>query len=82
MSNSSIWHINRTLSGVTTLDQSGPGSDGDERVLYILQSLLEPHHQIISSHSLGKVIPSVSLQRGKSQSILQHKPTGLFLFLI
>ena len=34
MSNSSIWPI----SGDTTMGQSGPGSDGNEEVLYIPQS--------------------------------------------
>ena len=38
MSNSSIWPIDRTLSGATTPGQSGPGSDVNEGVLYILQS--------------------------------------------
>ena len=33
MANSSIWPIDRTLSGVTTPGQSGPGSDGNEGVL-------------------------------------------------
>ena len=32
MSNSSIWSIDRTLSGVTTPDLNGFGSDGSERV--------------------------------------------------
>ena len=32
---SSIWPIDRTLSGATTSDQSGPGSDGIERELCI-----------------------------------------------
>ena len=31
MSNSSIWPIDRTYSSVTTLGQSGPGSDRNER---------------------------------------------------
>ena len=35
---SSIWPIDRTLSGATTLGQSGPGSDGNEGVLRIPQS--------------------------------------------
>ena len=35
---SSIWPIDKTLSGATTPSQSGPGSDGDEGVLLILQS--------------------------------------------
>ena len=33
-----IWPIDRTLSGATTLGQSGPGSNGNKRVLHILQS--------------------------------------------
>ena len=38
MPNSSIWPIDRTLSGVTTSGQSGTGSDGNEGVLHIPQS--------------------------------------------
>ena len=38
MSNSSILPIDKTLSGVTTPEQSGPGSNGNEWVLRILQS--------------------------------------------
>ena len=34
----SIWHIQRTLSSVTTPDQIGSGSDGNEEVLRIPQS--------------------------------------------
>ena len=30
---SSIWPIDRTLSGATTQSQNGPGSDGNEGVL-------------------------------------------------
>ena len=35
---SSIWPVDRTLSGATTLGQSGPGSDSNEEVLRISQS--------------------------------------------
>ena len=35
---SSIWSIDRTLSGATIPSQSGPGSNGNEGVLSILQS--------------------------------------------
>ena len=35
---SSIWPIDRTLSGATTPGQSGPGSDGNKGVLRIFQS--------------------------------------------
>ena len=38
ISNNSIWPIDRILLGATTLGQSGPGSDGNEGVLCILQS--------------------------------------------
>ena len=34
-SDSSIWIIDMTLLGATTLGQSGPGSDGNERILRI-----------------------------------------------
>ena len=47
MSNSSIWPIDRTLSSATTQGLRGPGSNGNEGVLRIPQTLalLEPHHQ-------------------------------------
>ena len=35
---STIWHIDRTLSGATTPVLNEPGSDGKERVLRIPQS--------------------------------------------
>ena len=38
MSNNSIWPIDRTLSGATTLGQSGPGSGSNEGVLHIPKS--------------------------------------------
>ena len=38
MSNSSIWLIDRTPSGVNTPGQSGPGSNGNQRVFHIPQS--------------------------------------------
>ena len=37
MLNISIWPIDKTQSGATTSGQSGPGSSGNEGVLYILQ---------------------------------------------
>ena len=37
MSNSSIWLINRTLSGASTPGQSGPGSNSNEGVFYFPQ---------------------------------------------
>ena len=38
ISSCSIWPIDRTLSGATTLGQSGLGSNGNKRVLHIPQS--------------------------------------------
>ena len=38
MSNSFVWSIDRNLSGATILGQSGPGNNGNERVLWIPQS--------------------------------------------
>ena len=46
---SSIWPIDRTLSGATTQGQSGPGSNGNEEVLCI-PLLLGPHPQIVLCH--------------------------------
>ena len=38
MSNSSIWLIDKSLAAVTLPDKSGPGSDGNVKVLRISQS--------------------------------------------
>ena len=38
MLNSFIWPIDKTLSSAITLDQSGPGSNGNEGVLCIPQN--------------------------------------------
>ena len=38
MSNISIWPIDKALSGATTPDLSGPGSNGDKEVVFISQS--------------------------------------------
>ena len=35
---SSIWPIDRTLSGITTTGHSGPGSDGNKGILCVPQS--------------------------------------------
>ena len=48
MSNSSIWPIDRTLSGATTPGQNAPKSDCNEGYSAFLKApaLLKPHHQI------------------------------------
>ena len=62
MSNSSIWPIDRTQG------QSGPGSDGSERVLRIPQifSITEalPSDSLVSypGYSWGKSYPSAGMQ--------------------
>ena len=49
MSKSSFWLIDRTLSGATTLEQGGPGSDNNEEELSISKppALQELHYQIV-----------------------------------
>ena len=65
---SSIWPIDRTLLGATTLDQSGPGSDDNERVLHIPQdfSIIEASSSdcLVSyaGHLLGKSYHSAEMQ--------------------
>ena len=64
MPNSSIWTIDRTLSGATTPGQGGPGSDGHEGVLCIPQisRIIEvsPSDRLVSylGHSLGEFYSS------------------------
>ena len=75
---SSIWPIERTLSGATTLGQSGPGSDGNVGVLRFLQnssiSRAPPSDCLVScpGGSLGVLI----LCRDADGGILQLQLTG------
>ena len=57
-SNSSIRPIDRTQSGATTPCQSGPGSDGNQGVLHILQS-----------HSITGALPSDCLMSYPGHSL-------------
>ena len=73
---SSIWPIDRTLSGATTPGQSGPGSDSRERVLCIPQS-----SSITGTSSSDYVVSYQdtrwgSSQQRSSQFILQPQSTG------
>ena len=73
---SSIWPIDRTLSGATTPSQCGPGSDGNEGVLHIPQissiTRTSPSDCLVSYPGhLGGLTP---LQR-ISRWILQPQPT-------
>ena len=60
---SSLWPIERTLSGATTPEQCGPGSDSSEGVLHIPQSFsitgTAPWDFLVSylGHSFGSVLP-------------------------
>ena len=74
----SIWPIDRTLSGATTPGQSTPGSNSYDGVLCILQSSsitgISPSDCFLSypEHSLWSLTP---LQRS-SRCILQHQTIG------
>ena len=74
---SSIWPIDRTLSGATTPGKSGLGSDGNKEVLRVSQSSsitgTSPSDCLVSypEHSLGVSFP---LQRS-SRCILQPQLT-------
>ena len=65
---SSIWPIDRAQSGANTPGQSGPGSDGYEGVLRILQSSnitgMSPLDCLMSypGHSLGRSQSSAEVQ--------------------
>ena len=77
--NCSTWPIDRTLSGVTSLGQSGPGNNSNQGVLHIPQSSrtgASPSDCLASypGHSLGGGLNP--LQRC-SWYILQHQLTGL-----
>ena len=68
MPDSFIWPIDRTLSGVTSSDQSGPASDGNEGILRIPQSFsiteISPLDCLVSyrGHSLGDSCSSAEMQ--------------------
>ena len=65
---SSIWPVDRALSGATTSGQSGPGSDGNEGVLCIPQSSSITGTSSLdclvsySGHSLGGSYSSAEMQ--------------------
>ena len=75
---SSIWPTDKTLFGATTSSLSGPGIDGNKRVLCIPQSSIITGASTsdclvsYSGHSLGRLTP---LQRC-SLCILQPQLTG------
>ena len=68
MSNSSIWPVHRTLSGVKTPGKSRPGSDDNERVLHIPQNSCisgasSPNCLVsCTGHSLRESYPPAEMQ--------------------
>ena len=67
MSNSSIWPFEKTLSGTTTLGQSGPESNGNEMIHLIPQkSKTEASSSVrltsYPGHLLGEFYPSAEMQ--------------------
>ena len=74
MSNSSIWPIDRTLSGSTTQGQSVPASNGIEGVLYIPQSSSITEASLSDclvsypGYLLGESYPSAEMQSVYSTS--------------
>ena len=65
---SSIWPLDRTISGATTPGHSGPGSDGNEGVVRILQNSgitgTSPSDCFVSypGHLLGEYHSSAEMQ--------------------
>ena len=82
---SSIWPIDRNLSGATTLGQSGPESDGNKEVFHIPQSSsitgTSPLDYLVSyaGHSLGGVGSYPSAE--KQLVFLQPQSTGQLIHL-
>ena len=67
MSNSSIWPIDRTLSGATTPNKSGSGSNSNEGVLHIppnskTGALSSNGLKSYPGHLLGGSYPSAEMQ--------------------
>ena len=84
MPNSSIWPINRTLSGATIPGQSRPGSDDNKGVLSIPKSLslLEPYHQIIKCHIQDTRWGSLTPLQRSNRYIQQPQPTEFLLISV
>ena len=80
ISNSSIWPMDRTLSGTTTLGQNGPGSNDNEGVLHIPQiskTDASPSDGLVSypEYLLGKSYPCC-----RDAAVLFHAPSRLGQF--
>ena len=71
---SSIWTIDRTLSGITTSNQSGPGSSGNEGVLRITEDASSDCLVSYPGDSLEESYPLAETQ--SVYSTAPTKPTG------
>ena len=78
---SSIWTIDRTLSGATNSGQSEPGYNGNEGALHISQSSSITGLFKVISWTLVGWGSLTSLQRC-SQCIIQPQPTGQWIIWI
>ena len=74
---SSIWHIDRILSGVTTSGQSGPGSDGNERVHRILQNSNITETLLAGCFCVISLWRGLTTQQRSNRCILWPQLTGL-----
>ena len=77
--------IDRTLLGVTTPGQSGPGSNGNERVFYIPQIFKAgtlPSDCLMSYPGHLLVGVGLTLLQRCSWYILQLQPTGLISIMV
>ena len=86
MWNSSIWPIDRTLSGATTLNQSGPGSDGNKRVIPQCSSIpgASPSDSLMlyTGHSGGESYSSAEMQFVYSTAPADGAFSKMFLQII
>ena len=79
MSNSSIWPIDRTLSGATILGQSGPRINGNKGVLHISHSssiiVVTPLDCLVSYP--GHLLAKESYPSAEMQSVYSAVPAQL-----
>ena len=81
MSNSSSCPINMNLSGATTPDQSGPGSNGNEGVLHITKGSMT-HHQIVLCHMQDNRCGRWGYSFAEMQSMYSTVPTNRAWFVL
>ena len=70
----SIWSIDRTLSGTTSLGQSGPGSNGNEGILRVHQISILPSDYLVSSPGIQDTCWGMSYLTAETQSVYSTAP--------